>query len=194
MGQVRTQQGPESDAVRLELQADCYAGMWAGSATSADDESGEALISELTRQDIDEAIAAAKAVGDDRIQDRTTGRVNPAEWTHGSAEQRQRWFMIGYEQGTLEACDTFARRRRSDRGPALTPSSSASICGNCRCSARRCGATAGWRNFDGQRALAAGDPRQRPLGPAQRGVDGGDPGAERAPRRRSASPSGSPIR
>ncbi len=108
MGRVRTQQGPESDAVRLELQADCYAGMWTGSATGARDESGEAYISELTQQDIDEAIAAAKAVGDDRIQDRTTGRVNPAEWTHGSAEQRQRWFMTGYEKGSLEACDTFA--------------------------------------------------------------------------------------
>ena len=108
MGRVRTQQGPESDAVRLELQADCYAGMWAGSATSTSDASGEALISELTQDDIDQAIAAAKAVGDDRIQDRTTGRVNPAEWTHGSAEQRQRWFMTGYEQGTLEACDTFS--------------------------------------------------------------------------------------
>ena len=108
MGRVRTQQGPESDAVRLELQADCYAGMWAGSATSAGDASGEAFISELTQDDIDQAIAAAKAVGDDRIQDRTTGRVNPAEWTHGSAEQRQRWFTTGYEQGTLDACDTFA--------------------------------------------------------------------------------------
>ena len=108
MGRVRTQQGPESDAVRLELQADCYAGMWAGSATSAGDASGEAFISELTQDDIDQAIAAAKAVGDDRIQDRTTGRVNPAEWTHGSAEQRQRWFTTGYEQGTLDACETFA--------------------------------------------------------------------------------------
>ncbi len=108
MGKVRTQQGPESDAVRLELQADCYAGMWTGSATSADDESGQAFISELDQQDIEEAIAAATAVGDDRIQDRTTGRVNPREWTHGSSEQRQRWFMTGYEQGTLDACDTFA--------------------------------------------------------------------------------------
>ena len=80
----------------------------AGSATSAGDGSGEALISELDQQDIDEAIAAAKAVGDDRIQDRTTGRVNPREWTHGSSEQRQRWFTTGYEEGTLEACDTFS--------------------------------------------------------------------------------------
>ena len=155
MGRVRTQQGPESDAVRLELQADCYAGMWTGSATSTDDGSGEPLISELDQQDIDEAIAAAKAVGDDRIQDRTTGRVNPREWTHGSAEQRQRWFMIGYEEGRLEACDTFSASSApcEPRLPQGLPaagqsSSSASSCGYCRCSARRWGATAGWRNFE----------------------------------------------
>jgi hypothetical protein len=108
MGRVRTQQGPESDAVRLELQADCYAGMWTASATGTDDESGEALIEELSQEDINQAIEAAKSVGDDRIQDRTTGRVNPREWTHGSAEQRQSWFMVGYEQGSLDACDTFS--------------------------------------------------------------------------------------
>ena len=56
-------------------------------------------------------MSAAKAVGDDRIQDRTTGRVNPQEWTHGSAEQRNRWFTVGYEQGSYEACDTFAADR-----------------------------------------------------------------------------------
>lgn len=108
MGRVRTQQGPTSDAVRLELQADCYAGMWAGQATATDDGSGEQLIVELSTDDIQEAVEAAKAVGDDRIQDATTGRVNPKEWTHGSAEQRVRWFMTGYEQNSLNACDTFA--------------------------------------------------------------------------------------
>jgi uncharacterized protein len=108
MGRVRTQQGPESDAVRLELQADCYAGMWTANATGTDDESGEALIEELSTEDINQAIEAAKSVGDDRIQDRTTGRVNQREWTHGSAEQRQSWFMVGYEQRSLEACDTFS--------------------------------------------------------------------------------------
>ncbi len=108
MGKVRTQQGPESDAVRLELQADCYAGLWARAATSTEDESGVALIAELTQQDIEQAISAAKAVGDDRIQDRTTGRVNPKEWTHGSAEQRVRWFTTGYESGSYDDCDTFA--------------------------------------------------------------------------------------
>ncbi len=108
MGRVRTQQGPQSDAVRLELQADCYAGMWTANATGTDDASGEPLILELSQSDIDEAIAAAKSVGDDRIQDQTTGRVNPKEWTHGSAEQRQRWFTIGYTEHSLDACDTFS--------------------------------------------------------------------------------------
>jgi len=108
MGQVRTQQGPQSDAVRLELQADCYAGMWTANATGTDDASGEPLILELSQTDIDQAIAAAKSVGDDRIQDQTTGRVNPKEWTHGSAEQRQRWFTVGYTEHSLEACDTFS--------------------------------------------------------------------------------------
>ena len=108
MGQVRTQQGPESDAVRLELQADCYAGMWARAATTTEDASGEPLIVDITEQDMQEAVAAAKSVGDDRIQEQTTGRVNPEGWTHGSAEQRQRWFLIGYEEGSMEACDTFS--------------------------------------------------------------------------------------
>ena len=108
MGRVRTQQGPSSDAVRLELQADCYAGLWTKSATSTDDATGEPLIVDLTQDDIAQAVAAAKSVGDDRIQDQTTGRVNPKEWTHGSAEQRTRWFLTGYQQGTLEACDTFS--------------------------------------------------------------------------------------
>ena len=108
MGQVRTQRGPESDAVRQELQADCYAGMWARNATGTDDPSGVPLLLELSEEDINQAIAAAKSVGDDRIQDQTTGRVNPAEWTHGSAEQRQGWFMIGFQEGSLQACDTFS--------------------------------------------------------------------------------------
>jgi len=108
MSQVRTQQGPKSDAVRLELQADCYAGIWTKYATSTPDENGDVLIESLTQQDIDEALAAAKAVGDDRIQQQTQGRVNPEGWTHGSAEQRQRWFTTGFQQGTLQACDTFS--------------------------------------------------------------------------------------
>jgi len=107
MSQVRTQQGPDSDAVALELQADCYAGMWAKHATTAPDENGEPFIIELTQDDISRAIDAARAVGDDRIQQAGGGEVDPDQWTHGSAEQRERWFMTGYEEGTLEACDTF---------------------------------------------------------------------------------------
>jgi len=111
MGRVRTQQGETSDAVRLELQADCYAGMWSKFATEVEDADGEVFIQNLTRQDIEEALDAARAVGDDRIQQRTSGRVNPDAWTHGSAEQRMRWFMTGRDKGSLRACDTFAARQ-----------------------------------------------------------------------------------
>jgi hypothetical protein len=111
MGRVRTQQGASSDAVRLELQADCYAGMWSKYATEAEDAQGEVFIQNLTQQDIEEALDAARAVGDDRIQQRTSGRVNPDAWTHGSAEQRMRWFTTGREKGSLRACDTFAASR-----------------------------------------------------------------------------------
>jgi predicted metalloprotease len=108
MGQVRTQQGPKSDAVRLELQADCYAGMWTKAATTTTDTDGVQLFEGLDQGDISEALDSAKAVGDDRIQQRSQGRIDPEGWTHGSAEQRMRWFTIGLEQGSLEACDTFS--------------------------------------------------------------------------------------
>jgi predicted metalloprotease len=108
MGKVRTQQGAGSDAVRLELQADCYAGMWAGSATTTEDANGEVLISELTQQDVQQAVEAAEAVGDDRIQSAGGGSVDPDSFTHGSAAQRVKWFRTGYENGSLRACDTFA--------------------------------------------------------------------------------------
>jgi predicted metalloprotease len=111
MGQVRTQQGANSDAVRLELQADCYAGVWTKFATEAPDESGEPYILDLTRQDIAAALDAARAVGDDRIQKRSSGRVDPDRWTHGAAEQRMAWFTRGMETGSVEACDTFRAAR-----------------------------------------------------------------------------------
>jgi hypothetical protein len=95
-------QGPESLAVRSELQADCYAGVWAANAV----ETG--LIAELTQADINDGLDAASAIGDDRIQERTQGQVNPEAWTHGSSEQRRRWFSRGYEQGRPAACDTFS--------------------------------------------------------------------------------------
>jgi hypothetical protein len=108
MDSVRGGAGEESDSVRLELQADCYAGMWAKFATTVEDENGEVFILELTDDDIAEAIDAAEAVGDDRIQERVEGQVRPETWTHGSAEDRREWFMIGLGRGTVDACDTFS--------------------------------------------------------------------------------------
>jgi predicted metalloprotease len=107
MSKVKTQQGPNSDSVRLELQADCYAGMWTRSATRTEDSQGNVLIQDLSDQDIQDAIAAAKSVGDDTIQKETTGQVNPEQWTHGSSAARVKWFQIGYQNGTLDACNTF---------------------------------------------------------------------------------------
>ena len=95
-------QGPESRAVRSELQADCFAGVWAANAV----ETG--VIESLTQADINEGLNAATAIGDDRIQERTQGQVNPETWTHGSSEQRRRWFSRGYEEGRPAACDTFS--------------------------------------------------------------------------------------
>ncbi|QIK76597.1 KPN_02809 family neutral zinc metallopeptidase [Nocardioides piscis] len=103
MGKVRTQKGPDSDAVRLELQADCYAGMWTRDASD-----GDGILAELDQGDIDEALDSAKTVGDDRIQQKSGQGVDPEGWTHGSSEQRMAWFTTGYEQGTLQACDTFS--------------------------------------------------------------------------------------
>lgn len=88
--------------VRMELQADCYAGIWAHHADRA-----RHVIEE---GDVAEALQAASAVGDDTIQKRTQGTVVPESFTHGSAEQRMSWFRRGLDQGTIEACDTFAER------------------------------------------------------------------------------------
>lgn len=111
MGKVKTQQGPSSDAVRLELQADCYAGMWAAAAPEATDANGEHIITDITQSDVQQAIEAAEAVGDDRIQQKAQGQVTPEGFTHGTAEQRARWFQTGFEQGTLQACDTWAAKQ-----------------------------------------------------------------------------------
>jgi hypothetical protein len=86
-------------SVRLELQADCYAGLWARHA--------EMTAAILEPGDIEEALAAASAVGDDRLQRRAGRQVVPDSFTHGNSEQRMRWFRQGFDTGTLEACDTF---------------------------------------------------------------------------------------
>ncbi|GEL93370.1 KPN_02809 family neutral zinc metallopeptidase [Cellulomonas composti] len=101
--------GAGSDSVRVELQADCYAGLWAGHAASTvDPDTGVAYLDPITRAELAQALDAAAAVGDDHIQEQSSGGVNPDAWTHGSSEQRERWFLVGYEQGELAACDTFA--------------------------------------------------------------------------------------
>jgi uncharacterized protein len=96
--QVGSRTGATSGSVRLELQADCFAGVWAHST-------GERNL--LESGDIDSALGAAAAVGDDRLQRMATGTVSPESWTHGSSAERKRWFGRGYAQGKLEACDTF---------------------------------------------------------------------------------------
>jgi hypothetical protein len=90
-------------SVALELQADCYAGVWAKLA----DQAGENGIN-LTQQNIAEAVNAAGAVGDDRIQRKVQGRVNPEKFTHGTAEQRQQWFSRGYASADMDSCNTFS--------------------------------------------------------------------------------------
>jgi len=102
-----SQTGPTSDAVRVEVQADCYAGAWLGSATETTDADGTRLLEPITDAQIADALNAASAIGDDRIQEKTQGQVSPETWTHGSSEQRQKWFQTGYTNGA-GACDTFA--------------------------------------------------------------------------------------
>jgi hypothetical protein len=93
--------GAEGGAVRTELQADCFAGVWGANAV----ETG--FLEPITREQVNQALDAASVIGDDRIQEQTQGQVNPETWTHGSAEQRQEWFSTGLESGSADSCDTF---------------------------------------------------------------------------------------
>jgi predicted metalloprotease len=101
--------GPTSGSVRLELQADCFAGTWANHAETVLDDSGAPLIADITDDDIDRALDAAERIGDDYIQENLgSGTVDQEAFTHGSSEQRRRWFRTGYETGDPGRCDTFA--------------------------------------------------------------------------------------
>lgn len=96
---AQSNNGGENDlSIRLELQADCFAGIWGYSTFERD---------LLESGDLQEAMDAAAAVGDDRIQERTTGKVNPETWTHGTSDQRMKWFRRGFESGNPADCETF---------------------------------------------------------------------------------------
>jgi uncharacterized protein len=98
-GARRSREARSAESVKYELQADCLAGVWANSTDRRD---------LLEHGDIDEALGAASAIGDDRLQRQSTGTINPETFTHGSSEQRAHWFRRGLSSGTIESCDTFA--------------------------------------------------------------------------------------
>ncbi|HEX6354675.1 KPN_02809 family neutral zinc metallopeptidase [Actinophytocola sp.] len=106
--QVGQATGPTSGSVRLELQADCYAGAWANHATTTPTAQGEPLITQVTDQDVAAALDAAARIGDDYIQrELGGGEVDTTQFSHGSSAQRQKWYTVGYQTGDPSQCDTF---------------------------------------------------------------------------------------
>jgi uncharacterized protein len=108
LDRIKSRNGPASDSVRSELQADCLAGIWTNHATTVPNKSGQPLITELSEDDIARGLDAAASVGDDRIQSKTQGQVTPENFSHGTAEQRMRWFKAGMDSGDMTTCDTWS--------------------------------------------------------------------------------------
>jgi predicted metalloprotease len=103
--------GPTSGSVRLELQADCYAGVWAKNASTTPGPSGRPLIIDVTDADVSAALDTASRIGDDYIQSELGGgRVDESQFTHGTSAQRQKWYLTGYQSGDLTSCNTFDNR------------------------------------------------------------------------------------
>lgn len=104
----RSGTGTNSDSVKVELMADCLAGVWVGhAATVPDPDTGVPFLKPVTQEQLDNALAAAASVGDDRIQQTIQGEVNPHTFTHGTSQERTDAFTTGYSNGTVAACDTF---------------------------------------------------------------------------------------